>query len=85
MKLVYQSAIEKLKNGEITTATKEHEKIKEYAERDKSGEVLPEAQGAEGKVGGSGDMPEVNKTESKDRETVEVEPEWGDAKLTYFN
>ena len=64
MKLVYQSAIDKLKNGEITTFSQEYERIKEYAERNKSGEVLPEAQGAEGKVGGSGDMPEVNKTVS---------------------
>ena len=83
MKLVYQSAIDKLKNGEITTASKEHEKIKEYAEKNKSGEVLPEAQRAESEVGGSGDMSEVNRTESKDRETIEVEPEWGDANKVF--
>ena len=42
MKLVYQSAIDKLKNGEITTASKEHEKIKEYVEKNNSGDVLQE-------------------------------------------
>ena len=41
--------------------------------------MLPEAQRAEGEVGGSGNMPEVNRTEPKDGEKVEVEPEWGDA------
>ena len=83
MKLVYQSAIDKLRNGEITTASKEYEKVKEYAERNKGGEVLPETQGAEGEVRSSGDMPEVNRSESKDRETVEVEPEWGDANKVF--
>ena len=59
------------------------EKAINYAERNKGGEVLPEAQRAEGEVGGSGDMPEVNRTESKDREKVEVEPEWGDANKVF--
>ena len=71
------------KSIELIDRNNKQEKAINYAERNKSGEVLPEAQRAEGEVGGSGNMPEVNKTESKDRETIEVEPEWGDANKVF--
>ena len=49
------------KLAELRERNSKQEKVINYAERNKSGEVLPEAQRAEGEVWGSGDMPEVNR------------------------